>query len=140
MTASSDTALTLAASLHAAGLLPAACVSAFEQVRREQFIPDKMWVQPDDDGPYVPVDRVNEPGRWLGYVYSDRVIVTQFDDGHTVWPDVGPARPVRRRCRPPSPECWPRWTSDRGTRFWRSARARDSTPRCSQQWWDGPAR
>jgi protein-L-isoaspartate O-methyltransferase len=93
MTASSDTALTLAASLHAAGLLPAACVAAFEQVRREQFIPDKMWVQHDDDGPYVPVDRLNEPARWLGYVYSDRVIVTQFDDGHTAWPDAG-SRPT----------------------------------------------
>jgi protein-L-isoaspartate O-methyltransferase len=89
----SDAALTLAASLHAAGFLPAACVSAFETVRREQFIPDKVWVQRDDDGPYVPVDRVNEPGRWLGYVYSDRVIVTQFDDGQTVWPAVG-SRPT----------------------------------------------
>jgi protein-L-isoaspartate O-methyltransferase len=48
-----------------------------------------MWVQEADDGPYEPVDRVTEPERWLTNVYSDRVIVTQFDDGLTPWPKAG---------------------------------------------------
>lgn len=35
------------------------------------------------------LDRISEPARWLSAVYSDRVIVTQFDDGNTAWPEVG---------------------------------------------------
>lgn len=33
--------------------------------------------------------RVRDPQRWRATVFSNRVIVTQFDDGDTVWPDVG---------------------------------------------------
>ena len=88
-TAKEGTALALAKELRSAGDLSAECASAFETVRREQFVPDKIWVRPDYAEPHVPVDRVNEPEKWLSYVYSDRVLVTQFDDGATKWPDVG---------------------------------------------------
>jgi protein-L-isoaspartate O-methyltransferase len=82
-------AAALADDLHSAGNLPAECGSAFRAVRREDYIPDRMWVQEKDDEPYRPVDRAAEPDRWLRNVYSDYVIVTQFDDGHTKWPEVG---------------------------------------------------
>jgi protein-L-isoaspartate O-methyltransferase len=79
----------LAAELHSVGDLSAECIPAFQAVARDLFIPDHMWVQEVDGGPYRPVDRAVEPARWLANVYADRVIVTQFDDGATVWPDVG---------------------------------------------------
>ncbi|MDQ3404490.1 MAG: methyltransferase domain-containing protein [Actinomycetota bacterium] len=35
------------------------------------------------------VDRPADPEHWLSVVYSDTPVVTQFDDGKTVWPEVG---------------------------------------------------
>lgn len=49
--------------------------------------PDRIWV--DEHGHDVALDRASEPQRWRAAVYSNHVIVTQFDDGDTVWPDVG---------------------------------------------------
>ena len=46
-----------------------------------------MWV--DESSGYQPVDRAAEPHRWCEAVYSDRVIVTQWDDGTVAWPQVG---------------------------------------------------
>lgn len=89
MTFTSADVATLAGQLYSAGNLPAEYRSAFLAVRREDFIPDRMWVQEADGEPYRPVDRATEPDRWLGDVYSDRVIVTQFDDAQVRWPDVG---------------------------------------------------
>ncbi|MGI8311427.1 methyltransferase domain-containing protein [Saccharopolyspora hattusasensis] len=51
------------------------------------FIPDRIWVK--INGEYAPIDRAAQPEPWLSYVYSNRSIVTQFDDGHTKWPQVG---------------------------------------------------
>ncbi|MGO1050376.1 methyltransferase domain-containing protein [Crossiella sp. CA198] len=79
----------LAAKLRSGGDLPAERASIFETVARELFVQDRIWVQQTDDGPYQPIDRAIEPERWLAAVYSNRVIVTQFDDGHTTWPDSG---------------------------------------------------
>jgi protein-L-isoaspartate O-methyltransferase len=62
--------------------------AAMLAVPREQFIPECMWFA-DDDGEYHPVDRSEHPDRWAAAVYSDRVLVTQFDDGATTWPRVG---------------------------------------------------
>ena len=81
----------LANQLHASGELPAQWAAAVGAVERKWFIPDRMWV---DEGGYeniecVPIDRATEPARWLSAVYSDKVIVTQFDDGTTTWPEVG---------------------------------------------------
>lgn len=85
----SPNAASLVNELHSAGNLPAGCRPAFLAVQRELFIPDRMWVQEVHGGPYQPVDRAVEPERWCGHVYSDRVIVTQWDDGHAQWPEVG---------------------------------------------------
>ncbi|GAA4545876.1 methyltransferase domain-containing protein [Amycolatopsis samaneae] len=79
----------LVAELRSAGNLPAECYSAFETVKREYFVPNRVWTQETDDSRYEPVDRATEPERWSSLVYSDRVIVTQFDDGDPTWPDVG---------------------------------------------------
>ncbi|MGQ0777983.1 MAG: methyltransferase domain-containing protein [Pseudonocardiales bacterium] len=89
MTATSEA--TLADQLLESDQLPAPWVSAFSAVPRERFIPDRMWVDEgeDDDIACVALDRAVEPGRWLDAVYSNKVIVTQFDDGATVWPQVG---------------------------------------------------
>ncbi len=78
---------TLASDLCAAGELPAAWDAAFRAVDRARFIPDRIWVE--EDGRDVAVDHATEPERWRRAVYSDRVMVTQFDDGATVWPDIG---------------------------------------------------
>jgi protein-L-isoaspartate O-methyltransferase len=81
---------TLANELHAAGKVPAQWASALAAVPRERFIPDQMWVDEGaDDIECVPLDRADEPERWRAAVYSNKVIVTQFDDGATVWPQVG---------------------------------------------------
>lgn len=84
-----DGVLALIDQLDSAGDLPAEFRSALQAVPREWFIPPRMWVQETEEGPYEPVDRAAETLRWMRAVYSDRVIVTQFDDGATVWPDVG---------------------------------------------------
>lgn len=89
MTATPSGAETLANKLHSAGNLPAECRSAFLEVPRELFIPDRMWVQEGHEGAYQPIDRAVEPERWFVNVYSDQVIVTQWDDGRTHWPDDG---------------------------------------------------
>jgi protein-L-isoaspartate O-methyltransferase len=82
---------TLAEQLRAAGKLPAGWASAVAAVRRERFIPDRIWVDEggDDDIECVPLDRAAEPARWQDAVRSNKVIVTQFDDGATSWPQVG---------------------------------------------------
>lgn len=74
--------------LIAAGEFPAAWTTELESVPREHFIPDHIWVE-SDDGNYVPIDRGGDPDRWLNAVYSNRVVVTQFDDGAVSWPESG---------------------------------------------------
>jgi protein-L-isoaspartate(D-aspartate) O-methyltransferase (PCMT) len=48
----------------------------------------------------VALDRATDPERWLCAVRSDRVIVTQFDDGATTWPRIG--RRASSSCSMPS--------------------------------------
>lgn len=79
----------LADALQATGQLPLDWDKAFRSVSRAQFIPARIWIDEHDDGRDVALDRTSEPARWRGAVHSDRVIVTQFDDGNTVWPEVG---------------------------------------------------
>jgi protein-L-isoaspartate O-methyltransferase len=79
----------LADALQATGQLPNDWDTAFRSVLRERFIPDRVWVDEHEDGHDVALDRASEPERWRAAVYSNSVIVTQFDDGDTVWPDVG---------------------------------------------------
>ncbi len=75
----------LTATLSAAGALPETWITAFTEVDRAGFIPARIWFD-DEDGRTQPVDRDSEPDRWRSAVYSDEPIVTQLDDGATVWP------------------------------------------------------
>lgn len=78
---------TLAGVLQEAGQLPASWDAAFRKVDRSRFIPDRIWI--DENGHDVALDRAEEPERWMRAVYSDSVVVTQFDDGATMWPETG---------------------------------------------------
>ncbi|HEY0638595.1 MAG TPA: GNAT family N-acetyltransferase [Pseudonocardiaceae bacterium] len=78
--------------LRAGGDLPAQWADALRATPRGHFLPDRVWV---DEGPprgpvhCVAVDRAEDPARWAGAVYTNRVVVTQYDDGATEWPAVG---------------------------------------------------
>lgn len=78
----------LVAVLDAAGALPAAWREAFLAVPRHGFLPARFWVDDGESAPQ-PIDRDIDPGLWLEAVCTDVTIVTQFDDGATVWPDIG---------------------------------------------------
>jgi protein-L-isoaspartate(D-aspartate) O-methyltransferase len=78
----------LVAVLDAAGALPAAWREAFLAVPRHAFLPARFWVDDGESAPQ-PINRDTDPGRWMEAAYTDVTIVTQFDDGATVWPTVG---------------------------------------------------
>ncbi|EMD23161.1 Protein-L-isoaspartate(D-aspartate) O-methyltransferase [Amycolatopsis azurea DSM 43854] len=59
--------------------------AAFELVDRAAFIPARIWFD-DENGRPQPIDRATEPARWRAAVEQDAPIVTQLDDGATVWP------------------------------------------------------
>lgn len=69
--------------LDSAGELPAGFGPLLHAIPREWFIPDRIWVD------RKPIDRVAQPVTWLDAVYSNTVVVTQFDDGRTRWPETG---------------------------------------------------
>jgi len=75
----------LTAALSTAGALPESWAAAFGAVDRAGFIPARVWFD-DAHGRTQPLDRDGEPDRWRSAVYSDEPIVTQLDDGATVWP------------------------------------------------------
>ncbi|WP_231974572.1 methyltransferase domain-containing protein [Pseudonocardia sp. HH130630-07] len=52
---------------------------------RGAFIPDRIWVD-DARGRPQPIDRTATPQQWRAAVDGDTPIVTQLDDGATVWP------------------------------------------------------
>lgn len=86
--AAPDGAHGLVAELGTAGALPAELGAAFLAAAREWFVPARFWYQ-DTEGDEIAVDRGAGPDQWLSIVHSDRPLVTQFDDGRTVWPEVG---------------------------------------------------
>ncbi|OXM43118.1 methyltransferase domain-containing protein [Amycolatopsis alba] len=59
--------------------------AAFERVDRAAFIPARIWAD-DENGRPQPINRATEPARWWAAVEQDAPIVTQLDDGATVWP------------------------------------------------------
>jgi protein-L-isoaspartate(D-aspartate) O-methyltransferase len=81
----------LVAALDAAGALPEAWREAFLAVPRHAFLPAKIWVD-DGDGEPRPLNRDTNPDEWLESAYTNVAIVTQFDDGATVWPAIGTHR------------------------------------------------
>ncbi|MFI1105863.1 rRNA adenine N-6-methyltransferase family protein [Streptomyces melanogenes] len=70
----------LVSQLRARGHLSEAWFDAFVQVRREDYIPDRIWVPTDER--YLCLDRDEDPARWLSLVYDDVALVTQVEDGH----------------------------------------------------------
>ncbi len=80
---------TLADALQLNGQLPLGWGKAFRLMQRECFIPDRVWVDEHDDGHDVALERASEPERWRSAVYSNHVIITQFDDGDTAGPEIG---------------------------------------------------
>lgn len=74
---------TLVNELNSAGNLSAEFGHLLHAVRREWFIPDRIWVD------RKPIGRASQPDMWMRAVYSNSAIVTQFDDGRTQWPEVG---------------------------------------------------
>ncbi|MGI8306525.1 methyltransferase domain-containing protein [Saccharopolyspora hattusasensis] len=59
----------------------------FRAVDRAAFIPAQAWAN-DDSGRLRPIDRDTDPETWSSVVALDRPIVTQIDDGATLWPEV----------------------------------------------------
>ncbi|MBP2477221.1 protein-L-isoaspartate(D-aspartate) O-methyltransferase [Crossiella equi] len=65
-----------------------AVLAAFAQVDRGDFVPDRVWCSVRGNLP-VALDRRVDGELWREAVYGDTVVVTQFDDGRTRWPEVG---------------------------------------------------
>uniref|UniRef100_UPI003F491A23 methyltransferase domain-containing protein n=1 Tax=Amycolatopsis sp. CA-151526 TaxID=3239921 RepID=UPI003F491A23 len=61
--------------------------AVFARVDRAAFIPGRIWFD-DARGRPQPIDRATEPDRWRAAVEQDAPIVTQLDDGATVWPET----------------------------------------------------
>jgi protein-L-isoaspartate O-methyltransferase len=77
----------LVAELDRVAALPSAWRSAFLSVPRHRFLPDQVWVD-DEHGQPRPIDRNDDPDRWLAAAYGNVPVLTQFDDGRTAWPDT----------------------------------------------------
>jgi protein-L-isoaspartate(D-aspartate) O-methyltransferase len=72
----------LAGSLSRDGVLTDSVWSdALRAVPRHLFIPDIAWASPNGpESPYL-VDRASDDRRWWKAVYSNTVLITQYDDG-----------------------------------------------------------
>ncbi len=77
----SSPAQRLADELAQAGALPAEWRTAFRAVPRHLFVPDAFWI--GDESPLEPVQRADDPQRWLDLTASDIPLITQVDDGAT---------------------------------------------------------
>ncbi|MGW1996430.1 methyltransferase domain-containing protein [Embleya sp. NPDC001921] len=75
----------LAALLAQKGVLPDGWRPMFERVARGEFVPDRVWPEDGD----VVVDRRRDPKAWRAAVYSDRALVTRWDDGRHKGDDAG---------------------------------------------------
>jgi protein-L-isoaspartate O-methyltransferase len=82
-----------------AGKIPAAWADVVSAVDRARFIPAQVWVYDENNEPR-PVDRDADPQRWWRVVYSDTAIMTQFDNGATVWPDTTGEHPTSSASQP----------------------------------------
>jgi protein-L-isoaspartate O-methyltransferase len=79
--------------------IPAAWADVVSAVDRARFIPPRVWVYDEGNEPR-PVDRDADPRRWWAMVYSDTAIMTQFDNGATVWPDTTGEHPTSLASQP----------------------------------------
>ncbi|WP_162890312.1 methyltransferase domain-containing protein [Streptomyces olivoreticuli] len=70
--------VSLAAQLTRAGFLDPGWEETLRTVRREDFVPDRVWVR--DGNAYRPVRRADAPDHWQTLVYEDTALVTQVED------------------------------------------------------------
>jgi protein-L-isoaspartate(D-aspartate) O-methyltransferase len=82
-----------------AGKIPAVWVDVVSVVDRAKFIPARVWVYDEGNVPQ-PLDRDTDPRRWWQVVSSDTAIMTQFDNGATVWPDATREHPTSSASQP----------------------------------------
>jgi hypothetical protein len=123
MTAPMVTTEQLVAVLDAAGVLPVAWKDAFLAVPQHTFLhtflPAKLWVD-DGEGEPQPIDQDIDPDRWREAAYANVAIVTQFDDGATVWPAIGTHRTSSAFELAMVAPCWIVWTYSRVSGFSKS--------------------
>jgi hypothetical protein len=108
--------------LDTADFLSAAWRDAFLVVPRHAFLPAKIWMD-DGEGEPQPINRGADPDRWLESAYANVAIVTQFDDGATVWPASVLIAPVLRPSQGWWRRCWIAWTCRRVSEFSKSGPA-----------------
>jgi protein-L-isoaspartate(D-aspartate) O-methyltransferase len=77
----------LAGELAGENSMPVAWRSAFLAVPRHRFLPPQFWVD-DETGRPHPLSVHDKPDQWRAAAYRNVPILTQFDDGDTVWPDT----------------------------------------------------
>jgi len=80
----------LVAGLEARGQLTADWQDSFLNVPRDAFIPDRVWWHDHElDSRYslVPLQRHDDPQRWVELAYLDDFVVTQVNDGRPAGPD-----------------------------------------------------
>jgi len=82
-----------------AARMPAGWADVISAVDRARFVPARVWVYDENNEPQ-PLDRDVDPRRWWRVVYSDTAIMTQFDDGATVWPDTTGEHPTSSASQP----------------------------------------
>lgn len=79
--------------------IPDGWADAVGAVQRALFIPARIWVYDETNEPQ-PIDRDLDPQRWWQVVNSDTALMTQFDNGATVWPDTSGDRPTSSASQP----------------------------------------
>ncbi len=64
-------------------------------VPRHRFLPATVWVDNDTDPPpgLMPLQREQDPDRWLELAYATGYVITQVDDGHPTGPGAGGSMP-----------------------------------------------
>src|SRR5688572_3135964 len=84
-----DLARKLTAQLLGSGDMAEGWAGAFNEARREFFLPSRIWPVDPETGRHVSVARDDDPEAWERWVYSDVPITTQWDDGDHEGPEPG---------------------------------------------------
>ncbi|MGH3867869.1 MAG: methyltransferase domain-containing protein [Pseudonocardiaceae bacterium] len=82
-----------------ASKIPAGWADVISAVDRAKFIPARVWVYDEANTPR-PLDRDTDPRWWRRVVHSDTAIMTQFDNGATVWPEITGMHPTSSASQP----------------------------------------
>jgi hypothetical protein len=90
--------------------VPVAWRAAFLAVPRHHFLPPQVWMD-DDQGKPRPLSRDDDHDQWLESAYRNVPVLTQFDDGQTVWPDTSGELCTSAASNPASPR-------SRSTPYW----------------------